>query len=86
MDGTPVVVVFFRSPVARPESAVPFILPTVVATVPAVVVTSPVRAGIRAAATVPELKLEAFKAVMFAPLKVGVVLQAGAALALPVPV
>lgn len=55
IDGTPVVVVFFSIPVARPDSAVPLILPTVTATAPAEVVASPVSAGICAAARVPEL-------------------------------
>jgi hypothetical protein len=41
IDGTPVDVVFFNIPVARPDSAVPFIFPTTVA--PCVPVTSPVR-------------------------------------------
>jgi hypothetical protein len=53
MDGTPVAVVFFSSPVARPARDVPLILDTVVATVPTDVVTSPVRAGIRPAGRVP---------------------------------
>jgi len=41
IDGTPVAVVFFKSPVASPESKVPLSL-TVVVAIPALVV-SPVR-------------------------------------------
>src|SRR5687767_3931079 len=43
----------------------------VVATVPTVDVTSPVNAGIRAAGSVPDDKLEAFRFVRFAPLSAG---------------
>jgi hypothetical protein len=44
IDGTPVVVVFLRMPVARPDSAVPLILVTVAASAPVLpeAVTSPV--------------------------------------------
>ena len=48
MDGTPVVVVFFKIPVARPAIEVPFIFPTTVA--PCVPVTSPARLPVKEAA------------------------------------
>ena len=55
ITGTPVLVVFFSSPVASPLNVVPLILPTVVATVPAELVTSPVSPGICAAVTPVEV-------------------------------
>jgi hypothetical protein len=55
IEGAPVVVVFFRMPVARPARDTPLIFPTVVETVLTVLVTSPVSAGIRAVGRVPLL-------------------------------
>ena len=46
MVGTPVLVVFFSNPVARPLNSTPFNPFTVIAAVPAVLVASPVSAGI----------------------------------------
>ena len=73
MLGTPVVMVFLRMPVAKPARATPLILPTVVATVPAVEVTSPVRAGIRAARRVPLARLPALVELLTAVLTNAVV-------------
>jgi hypothetical protein len=52
MEGTPVPVVFFNSPVAKEASAVPFNLPTVVERLPALLVRSPVSAGMAAVGSV----------------------------------
>ena len=53
MLGTPVVVVFFRMPVARPESAVPLIWFALTTPVPLVVTVHPVPQVIVAEAFVP---------------------------------